>query len=109
MHLQLHRACTNYIDELYFVVVLTNVKAQHTCTSTTVLVAVPPPPHTHTHTHSHTIWGPQTDGAKCGHCQRMVKSLTTAHWTLLEVEKVEDEVLQEEESIIIMIIYINIK
>ena len=28
-------------------------------------------------------------------------------WTLLE--KVEDEVLQEEESIIIMIIYINIK
>ena len=31
------------------------------------------------------------------------------HWTLLEVEKVEDEVLQEEESIIIMIIYINIK
>ena len=49
MHLQLHRACTNYIDELYFVVVLTNVKAQHTCTSTTVLVAVPPPPPTHRH------------------------------------------------------------
>ena len=32
----------------------------HTCTHT----------HTHTHTHiySHTIWGPQTDGAKSGHC-----------------------------------------
>ena len=25
--------------------------------------------HTLTHTHSHTIWGPQTDGAKSGHCQ----------------------------------------
>ena len=27
-------------------------------------------PHIHTHTHSHTItiWGPQTDGAKNGHC-----------------------------------------
>ena len=24
--------------------------------------------HVHTHTHSHTIWGPQTHGAKIGHC-----------------------------------------
>jgi len=36
--------------------------------------------HTQTHTHSHTIWGPQTDRAKIGHCPHLLDTVNECDW-----------------------------